>query len=71
MPKPAELYAASGMEKVVQRVREEAGLPVTFTLDACRHGRMTKLEEAVLTDGQVGHYPRTRVMPTSGMPNAP
>jgi hypothetical protein len=23
-----------------------------FTLDACRHGRMTELEEAELTDGQ-------------------
>jgi hypothetical protein len=29
-----------------------AGLPSTFTLDACRHGGMTELEEAELTDGQ-------------------
>ena len=28
------------------------GLPATFTLDACRHGGMTELEEAELTDGQ-------------------
>ena len=28
------------------------GLPVEFTLDACRHGGMTELEEAELTDGQ-------------------
>jgi hypothetical protein len=27
-------------------------VPVTFTLDACRHGGMTELEEAELTDGQ-------------------
>jgi hypothetical protein len=30
----------------------EHGLPVEFTLDACRHGGMTELEEAELTDGQ-------------------
>ena len=29
-----------------------AGLPPTFTLDAYRHGGMTELEEAELTDGQ-------------------
>ena len=28
-----------------------SGLPFTFTLDACRHGGMTELEEAGLTDG--------------------
>jgi len=28
------------------------GLPSTFTLDACRHGGMTELEKAELTDGQ-------------------
>jgi hypothetical protein len=27
-------------------------LPETFTLDACRHGGMTELEEVGLTDGQ-------------------
>jgi len=32
--------------------REQLGLPSTFTLDACRHGGMTELEEAELTDGQ-------------------
>jgi hypothetical protein len=40
------------MAKLVRRVRNEAGLPPTFTLDACRHGGMTELEEAELTDGQ-------------------
>jgi hypothetical protein len=33
-------------------MRAELGLPATFTLDACRHGGMTELEEAELTDGQ-------------------
>ena len=28
------------------------GLPKEFTLDACRHGGMTELEEAELTEGQ-------------------
>jgi len=32
--------------------REQFGLPETFTLDACRHGGMTELEEAELTDGE-------------------
>jgi hypothetical protein len=40
------------MAKLVRRVRVAAGLPTTFTLDACRHGGMTELEEAELTDGQ-------------------
>ena len=40
------------MQKIVQRMRTEIGLPSTFTLDACRHGGMTELEEAELTEGQ-------------------
>src|SRR5262245_39948153 len=40
------------MAKLVHLLRDEAGLPPTFTLDACRHGGMTELEEAELTDGQ-------------------
>ena len=51
-PKQAVLYSASGMAKLVRRLREAAKLPATFTLDACRHGGMTELEEAELTDGQ-------------------
>lgn len=51
-PKPTTLYSESGMAKLVRRLRAEAGLPTTFTLDACRHGGMTELEEAELTDGQ-------------------
>jgi hypothetical protein len=33
-------------------MRAKIGLPNYFTLDACRHGGMTELEEAELTDGQ-------------------
>lgn len=51
-PPPAKPYSFGGMQKIVQRMRAEIGLPKTFTLDACRHGGMTELEEAELTDGQ-------------------
>lgn len=51
-PPPAKPYSFGGMQKIVQRMRDEIGLPSTFTLDACRHGGMTELEEAELTDGQ-------------------
>jgi hypothetical protein len=45
-------YSYSGFEKIVQHLRKEIGLPSYFTLDACRHGGMTELEEAALTEGQ-------------------
>jgi hypothetical protein len=45
-------FSFSGMQKIVHTMRDELGLPATFTLDACRHGGMTELEEAELTDGQ-------------------
>jgi hypothetical protein len=45
-------YSFSGMQKIVQRMRKEIGLPPEFTFDACRHGGMTELEEAELTEGQ-------------------
>jgi hypothetical protein len=48
----ARHYSASGMAKLVRRLRKLAELPPTFTLDSCRHGGMTELEEAELTDGQ-------------------
>jgi hypothetical protein len=51
-PRPTKLYAMSSVEHIVQRLRRLAKLPPTFTLDACRHGGMTELEEAELTDGQ-------------------
>ena len=45
-------YSFSGMQKIVHTMRDKLGLPSSFTLDACRHGGMTELEEAELTDGQ-------------------
>jgi hypothetical protein len=46
-------YSYSGFEKIVQTMRKAIGdLPAYFTLDACRHGGMTELEEAALTEGQ-------------------
>ena len=40
------------MQKIVHTMHDKLGLPSSFTLDACRHGGMTELEEAELTDGQ-------------------
>jgi hypothetical protein len=48
----AEPYDRHEMAKIVRILRDDIGLPPTFTLDACRHGGMTELEEAELTDGQ-------------------
>ena len=45
-------FSFGGMQKIVQAMRAKIGLPSIFTLDACRHGGMTELEEAELTDGQ-------------------
>jgi integrase len=45
-------FAFSTMQHIVQRVRVKLELPSHFTFDACRHGGMTELEEAELTDGQ-------------------
>lgn len=41
----AKPFSFSGMQKSVQRMSKEIGLPSTFTLDACRHGGTTELEE--------------------------
>jgi hypothetical protein len=47
------VWSYPGMEKVVQQLRKKIdGASELFTLDACRHGGMTELEEAELTDGQ-------------------
>ena len=46
-------FSYSGFEKIVQQLRKQIeGVPTYFTLDACRHGGMTELEEAALTEGQ-------------------
>jgi hypothetical protein len=39
---PTKLYSASGMAKLMRRLRKLASLPATFTLDACRNGGMTE-----------------------------
>jgi hypothetical protein len=50
------------MARLVRKMRERLGLLATFTLDACRHGGMTELEETELTDGHgralSGHRPQ-------------
>jgi len=49
----AKVWSYPGMEKLVQQLRKKiGGVSELFTLDACRHGGMTELEEAELTDGQ-------------------
>jgi hypothetical protein len=49
----AKKWPYPGMEKAVQTMRKQIeGGSSLFTLDACRHGGMTELEEAELTDGQ-------------------
>jgi hypothetical protein len=47
-----KLLGFSTMQHIVQRMRNKLGLPKHFTFDACRHGGMTELEEAELTEGQ-------------------
>ncbi|HEY0329353.1 MAG TPA: site-specific integrase [Rhodopseudomonas sp.] len=51
-PGKSKPFAQSSIQHIVQRMRKKLKLPATFTLDACRHGGMTELEEAELTDGQ-------------------
>jgi hypothetical protein len=51
-PKGPMKWDIMSMGRLVRGLREQLGLPATFTLDACRHGGMTELEEAELTDGQ-------------------
>ena len=67
-PRLTKLYSASGMAKLVRRIRKLAKLPPTFTLDACRHGGMTELEEAELT-GKGEPCRRIRAGPTRGTPS--
>jgi len=47
----SEPYKPNHMAKLVRKLADQFGLP-GFTLDACRHGGMTELEEAELTTGQ-------------------
>lgn len=48
----ANAYKPTHFAKIVRKIADDAGLPKTFSLDACRHGGMTELEEAGLTEGQ-------------------
>jgi hypothetical protein len=45
-------YKPTRFAQIVRKIADEAELPKAFTLDACRHGGMTELEEAGLTEGQ-------------------
>jgi hypothetical protein len=45
-------FKPNWMAKLVRRLADDFGLPPTFTLDACRHGGMTELEEQGLTRGE-------------------
>jgi hypothetical protein len=58
------------MQKIVHTMRDKIGLPSTFTLDACRHGGMTELEEAELTDGQGRALSATRKRHAHRLANA-
>lgn len=46
-----QLYHPTTLSKIVRRAADENGF-AGFTLDACRHGGLTELEEAQLTEGQ-------------------
>lgn len=49
----SEPYTPNLMGNLIRTLRASIdGVPVHFTLDACRHGGMTELEEAGLTEGQ-------------------
>ena len=63
-------FSFSGMQKIVHTMRDKIGLPFTFTLDACRHGGMTELEEAELTDGQGRALSATRKRHAHRLANA-
>ncbi len=43
---------SADLKRSSRRCARRLGLPSNFTFDACRHGGMTELEEAELTDGQ-------------------
>jgi hypothetical protein len=47
------LYSESYAQHLVQEIRKDAGLPAYFTLEACRHGGMTELGDAELTEQQI------------------
>lgn len=44
------LYSEPYTQHLVQKIRKAAGLPAHFTLEACRHGGLTELGDAELTE---------------------
>ena len=59
------------MGRLVRGLRERLGLPAFFTLDSCRHGGMTELKEAELTDGQGRALSTHRSKAYGALPSAP
>lgn len=47
------LYSEPYAQHLVQAIREAAKLPAHFTLEACRHGGMTELGDAELTEQEI------------------
>ena len=47
------LYSESYCQHLIQHIRRAEGLPEHFTLEACRHGGMTELGNARLTEQDV------------------
>ena len=47
------LYSEPYAQHLVQKLRRAAGLPECFTLEACRHGGMTELGDAALTEQEI------------------
>jgi hypothetical protein len=47
---PARPYSMAYAQRRVREARQAAGLPPHVTLDACRHGGMTELGDAELTE---------------------
>src|SRR5262252_3314271 len=47
---PARPYSMAYAQRRVREARTAAGLPSHITLDACRHGGMTELGDAELTE---------------------
>lgn len=45
-------FKPNRMAKLNRKLANDFGLPRVFTVDACRHGGMTELEEAESTTGQ-------------------
>ena len=47
------LYSEAQAQHLVQKIRKLARLPAHFTLEACRHGGMTELGDAELTEQEI------------------